>query len=53
MALVCVRMIEMAAEVKEALGFAPSYCYVAAGPIWACTVHSTLPEITKFTNGPQ
>jgi hypothetical protein len=52
MALVCTRRTEMAAEVKGALGFGLSHRYVAAGVIWACTVHNTLPEIIECTNGP-
>jgi hypothetical protein len=52
MVLVCMRRTEMAAEVKGALGFGLSHHYVAAGVIWACTVHNTLPEIIECTNGP-
>jgi hypothetical protein len=52
MALVCTRRIEMAAEVKGALGFGLSHRYVAARAIWACMVHSTSPEIIECTNGP-
>jgi hypothetical protein len=50
MELVCVRQTEMVMEVKGALGFRLSHCYVAVGAIWACTVHNTSPEITECTN---
>jgi hypothetical protein len=43
----------MAMKVKGALGFGLSHRYVAVWAIWACTVHSTPPKITEFTNGPQ
>jgi hypothetical protein len=46
MTLVCTRRIEMTTDVKGALGFDLSHCYVAAGAIWACMVHNTSPEIT-------
>jgi hypothetical protein len=52
-ALVCVRRTEVAVEVKGALGFSLTHGYVAAGVIWACMFHSTLPEIIECTNGPQ
>jgi hypothetical protein len=38
---------------KRVLEFGLSHRYVAAGAIWACTVHNTSPEITECTNGPQ
>jgi hypothetical protein len=53
MALVCVRRTEMAAEVKRALVFGNSHCYIAVGVTWACMVHNMLPKITVCTNGPQ
>jgi hypothetical protein len=43
----------MALEVKGALGSGLSHHYVAVGAIWACTVNSTSPEITEYTNGPR
>jgi hypothetical protein len=52
MGLVCARRTEMAMKVKGTLGFDLSHHYVAAEAIWACTVHSTSPEIIESTNGP-
>jgi hypothetical protein len=52
MGLVCATRKEIAMDVKGALGFGPSHHYVAAGAIWACTVHNMSPEITECTNSP-
>jgi hypothetical protein len=43
----------MAVEVKGALGFGLGHHYVAAGAIWACTVHNMSPKITECTNNLQ
>jgi hypothetical protein len=37
----------MVAEVKGALGFYKSHCYISAHAIWVGTVHSTSPEIIE------
>jgi hypothetical protein len=53
MVLVFTRRTKIAAGVKGALGFGLSHRYVAAGVIWACTVHITSLEITECTNSPR